>query len=60
MCDKKECCSISIITLNEEEEKVIIHYDIKGDCIFVQHKSSKENVFREFELKNNLLIIYNE
>lgn len=51
MCDKKECYIINIITLNEEEEKVIIHYDRKGNCIFIQHGSSKDEVFREFELK---------
>ena len=51
MCDRKGCYFINIITLNEEEETVIIHYDRQGNCIFIQHGFPKDKVFREFEPK---------
>ena len=52
MCDKKDCYFINLITLNDEDEKVIIHYDRNGNCIFIQHGNPKEDIFREFEPKN--------
>ena len=51
MCDKKECCYINLITLNDENEKVVLHYDKNGTVIFIQHNNPKEEIFREFEPK---------
>lgn len=51
MCDKKSCSFISIIELNDEGEKIYIHYDKKWNCVFFQHYNPKTDLFREFERK---------
>jgi hypothetical protein len=51
MCDKKSCKFISIIELNDEGEKIYIHYDKNWDCVFYQHYNPKTDLFREFEPK---------
>jgi len=48
MCNREDCYFISIIELNDEGEKVIIHYDKKGGAVFIQHSNPTEEVFRGF------------
>lgn len=58
MCQKKSCKFINIIELNDEGEKVYLHYNEKGDCVFFQHYNPKTDKFREFlpKKKSNGLI----
>jgi hypothetical protein len=51
MCDKAECYFISIITINDENEKVVLHYDKDDKVVFIQHFNPKDEIFREFEPK---------
>ncbi len=48
MCDKEDCKFINIIGLNDEGEKVIIHYNDNFDVIYIQHSNPKEDIFRGF------------
>lgn len=51
MCGKEDCYFISLITINDENEKVVLHYTRDGKVIFIQHSNPKEDKFREFEPK---------
>ena len=52
MCKNKNCVFINLITLNDENEKVIIHYDKYDNVIFIQHYNPISDEYRDFQLTN--------